>query len=312
MSRIAPHPAEAASAPRIVLAYSGSAATAHAVERLVASHAGEVVTLTLDLGQGKELEAVRDRALAMGAVRAHVLDAHDLFVREFLLRALKAGALADGDRSVVPLLTRPLIAQKLVEIAAIERATEVAHVCPEADDRIAVAVRALAPQLAVRAVPRDERPAAVAARMPVAPTEPALVELAFERGVPTALNGIAMPLLDALGNLAIIAGAHGVNAARVLNDAHADLQRTIVPGRGEELPRRYLELIESGRWFDPARESLDAEVAKLQDKVSGAVRLTLVDGRCDIIDQKQAKAARKLPVTALHGAGAAPAGSRSL
>jgi len=283
---------------RIVLAYSGSPATADAVERLAAAYAGEVVTLTLDLGQGKELEAVRDRALAMGAVRAHVLDAHDLFVREYLLHALKAGALADGDRSLVSVLTRPLIAQKLVEIAAIEQASEVAHSCPPGDDRIAVAVHALAPALTVRSVAPSGRAPAAAGRTPAAPAEPAAVEIAFERGAPTALNGIAMPLLDVLGSLAIISGAHGVNAARVLNEAHAELQRAIVAGKGEELARHYIELVESGRWFDPARAALDAQVAKLQDKVSGAVRLKLLDGRCEITDRKQAKPARKLPVIA--------------
>jgi argininosuccinate synthase len=283
---------------RIVLAYSGSPATTAAVERLAASYAGEVVTLTLDLGQGKELEAVRDRALAMGAVRAHVLDAHDLFIREYLTRALKAGALSDGERSFVPLLTRPLIAQKLVEVAAIEQAAEVAHACPAGDSRIAVAVQALAPELAVVAVPRDGLPAAGASRTHAAPPEPAFVDIAFERGAPTALNQIVMPLMDVLGSLAIIAGSHGVHAAHVLNDAHADLQHAIVPGKGEDLPRRYRELVDEGRWFDPARTALDAQVAKIQDKVSGTVRLKLFGGRCEIIDRKQAKPARKLSVIA--------------
>ena len=297
---------------RIVLAYSGRPATADAVERLAASYAGEVVTLTLDLGQGKELEAVRDRALAMGAVRAHVLDAHDLFVREFLLRALKAGALADGDRSLVPLLTRPLIAQKLVEVAAIEQASDVAYTAKDGDDRIGVAVRMIAPQLTVVAVPRAGSRATAAARTPAAPPEAAQVEIAFERGTPTSLNGIAMPLLDALGSLAIIAGSHGVNPARVLNEAHADLQQVIVPGKGEDLPRRYRDIIDSGRWFDPAREALDAEAAKLQDKVSGVVRLKLHDGRCEIIDRKQVKSARKLPVTMPHGVETAPRGPQNI
>ena len=282
---------------RIVLAYSGSPATAHAVERLAASREREVVTLTLDLGQGKELEAVRDRALAMGAVRAHVLDAHDLFAREYLLRALKAGALADGGRSMVPLLTRPLIAQKLVEVAAIEQAASVAHVCSEPIDRIAVAVHALAPDLAVTAVPRDGASPAAPTRAPAAPAEPAFVEVSFERGAPTALNGIAMPLLDLLGSLAIIAGSHKMDAARVLNDAHAELQRATLPGTGQDLPPRYLDLIERGDWFDSARTALDAEVSKLQDKVNGAVRLKLDAGQCEMIERKPARA-RKLTVIA--------------
>jgi argininosuccinate synthase len=234
----------------------------------------------------------------MGAVRAHVLDAHDLFVREFLLRALKAGALADGDRSLVPVLAHPLIAQKLVEIAAIEQAGEVAYSGADGDDRIGVAVRMIAPQLAVVAVPRAIVPAAATGRTPAAPNEAAHVEIAFERGAPTGLNGIVMPLQDVLGSLAIIAGSHGVNPARVLNEAHGDLQHAIMPGKGEDLPRRYLQIVDSGRWFDPSRETLDAQVAKLQDKVSGAVRVKLYRGRCEIVDRKQAKPARKLPVIA--------------
>ncbi len=297
---------------RIVLAYSGSPATARAVERLAASHAGEVVTLTLDLGQGKELEAVRDRALAMGAVRAHVLDAHDLFVRDFLLPALRAGALADGGRSLVPLLTRPLVAQKLVEVAAIEQAAQVAHASAPGDDRIAVAVRALAPHLMVTALPRDESPAAAAGRQMHAPAEPASIEVAFERGVPTALNSIPMPLLDVLGSLAILAGSHGLDPARVLDAAHADLQRAVAPGANDDVSRRYLQVIDEGRWFDAARAALDREVAKTQEKVSGAVRLQLHDGRCEILDRTVAKRGTRLPVVRAHGADTAPLGPRTV
>jgi argininosuccinate synthase len=148
--------------------------------------------------------------------------------------------------------------------------------------------------------------------MPAAPPEAAQIEIAFERGAPISLNGIVMPLLDVLGSLAIIAGSHGVNPARVLTEAHADLQRAIVPGKGEDLPRRYLEIVDSGRWFDPAREALDAQVAKIQDKVSGAVRLTLYGGRCEIVDRKQAKPARKLPVITPHGAETLPRGPQTL
>jgi len=299
---------------RMVVAYSGTPASAGAVERLVSSNRGEVVTLTLDLGQGKELEAARDRALAIGAVRAHVLDAHDLFVREYVVRALKAGALADGGRSLVPLLTRPLIARKLVEIARIEQAAEVAHVCGERDDLIAIAVRALAPDLVVVALPRAGNPEPAAApRAASLPAEPALVEIAFERGVPAALNGIVMPLLDVIGSLAIIAGSHRVDPACVLSDAHADLQRAIAPGEREELSRRYREVIETGRWFDPVREALDRQIAKAQEKVSGAVRLKVFDGRCEIIDREAASAPVKtVPLVAADGGDIAPRRRHSL
>ena len=297
---------------RIVLAYSGSPAAADAVGWLLAGPGGEVVTLTLDLGQGKELEAVRDRALAMGAVRAHVLDAHDTFVRDYLLRALKAGALADGGRSLVPLLTRPLIAQKLVEVAAIEQAGDVAHVCDPDDGRIAAAVAALAPQLRVVAVPRSTAASAPGGRAVPPASEPAVVEMTFERGAPVALNGIAMPLLDLLGSLEIIARAHRVGAPRVLDAAHADLQQAVAPGRGDDLQRRYVGVIDRGDWFAPERAALDADVAKLQDRVNGTVRLRLADGACEIVDRKPAKSARKLTLALPHGADTAPSGPRNL
>ena len=66
---------------------------------LAREHGAEVVTLTLDIGQDQELEEVRDRALAAGAVRAHVLDAREEFAHEFVLPALQAGALRDGARA---------------------------------------------------------------------------------------------------------------------------------------------------------------------------------------------------------------------
>jgi len=107
---------------RIVLAYSGSLVTSAAVVWLAQQHQAEVVTVTLDFGQERELAAVRERALALGALRAHVIDVREEFVRDYMLRALHAGALKDGHA-----LTTPLIAKRLVEIARMEAASAVAH-----------------------------------------------------------------------------------------------------------------------------------------------------------------------------------------
>lgn len=282
---------------RIVLAYSGSPDTSPAIGWLAATQEAEVVTLTLDLGQGKQLDAVRDRALAMGAARAHVLDVYEEFAREYFLRALKADALSAGGRSLVTALSRPLIAQKLVEIAGIEQTTTVAHACTPGDARIAVAARALKPDIAVLAVPRDARAAAPAAPKSAAdyPDETAYVELTFERGRPVAINAIAMPLLDLVGSLDIIAGAHGVGrfdgletpAAAVLSAAH----RAVEPALDhDDLRRQYAEMIDAGAWFAPARQTLDAEVARLQERVTGIVRLKLFKGGCDIVERRSAPA----------------------
>lgn len=111
----------------IVLAYSGGLRSTVAIAWLADRHAGEVVALTLDLGQPTDVAEIRDRALAAGAVRAHLIDARDEFVRDFAWPALRADAMAEGRYPMATALSRPLIAQKLVEMARIEGATTVAH-----------------------------------------------------------------------------------------------------------------------------------------------------------------------------------------
>lgn len=112
---------------RIVLGFSGSVASAAAIPWLRERHGAEVITVTLDFGQGEELAAVRERALTLGAVRAHVIDAREELIREYLLPALQAGAIMDGHA-----LVYPLIAKRLVELAKMEGATAIAHAAPAA------------------------------------------------------------------------------------------------------------------------------------------------------------------------------------
>ena len=87
---------------RIVLAYSGGLETSIAIPWLGEQHGADVIAVTMDLGQGKEvLEEIRDRALASGALRAHVVDVRDAFVRDYLVRGLKAGVLSrQGAREI--------------------------------------------------------------------------------------------------------------------------------------------------------------------------------------------------------------------
>src|SRR5438876_5925673 len=102
---------------RIVLAYSGGLDTSIAIAWLADKYGAEVIAVTLDLGQGRELTDVRERALAVGATRAHVLDVRDEFAREYSLPALQADALYEGRYPLATALGRPLIARKLVEVA---------------------------------------------------------------------------------------------------------------------------------------------------------------------------------------------------
>ena len=192
-----------------------------AIRALAGVDGAEVVTLTLDLGQGRDLEEVRDRALATGAVRAHVLDVREEFARDFVLPALRAGALLDGRHPMGEALAWPLIARKLVDVASVERATAVAHGCPDGDQqRIGACLAALGPVHVMAAGCGDVaqrahanlwgRACAVETARVEAPDSPAYVEITFEQGVPVAINGVPMPLIELIESLSVIAGQHGV------------------------------------------------------------------------------------------------------
>ncbi len=142
---------------RIVLAYSGGLDTSVAIPWLAERFDAEIIAATLDLGQGRELDAVRERAMATGAVACHVIDVQDEFAREYILPALQANALYEDQYPLATALGRPLIAKKLVEIAHKEGATAIAHGCTgKGNDqvRLDVGVRALDPALKVIAPAR--------------------------------------------------------------------------------------------------------------------------------------------------------------
>ena len=350
---------------RIVLAYSGGLDTSVAVRWLADKYDAEVVAVTLDLGQGRELDDVRERALGVGAVRAHVIDVREEFVQEYILPSLQAGAIYEDKYPLATALGRPLIAKKLVEVAEIENASMIAHGCTgKGNDqvRMDVSARALNPAIRVVAPARewgmtrpDEMEYAKAHGIPVptsvespystdanlwgrsiecgvledpwteppediytltkAPTAtpdvPAYVEVKFEHGVPTQVNGVAMPLTELINSLETIAGAHGVGridmvenrlvgiksreiyeapAATVLHTAHRELEALVIPKDLErlkhDLGRTYADLVYNGLWFTPIREAIDAFVAKVQERVSGTTRLKLYRGDCRVVGRK--------------------------
>ncbi len=143
---------------RCVLAYSGGLDTSVAI-RWLQEHLGyEVVTLTADLGETRDVDAVARRALDTGAVSAHVVDAQSVFAEQFCFPTLAAGALYQGVYPLATALARPLIAKLLVDVARTEGAVAVAHGCTgKGNDQVRfdVAVGALAPELRVVAPVRD-------------------------------------------------------------------------------------------------------------------------------------------------------------
>ncbi|MGH9243579.1 MAG: argininosuccinate synthase [Acidimicrobiales bacterium] len=139
-------------AKRVVLAYSGGLDTSVAVRWMIENLGVEVVALACDVGQGGDFEAIRQRALAAGAVEAVVVDAREEFARDFCLPALRANALYEGRYPLVSALSRPVIVKHLVEAAATFDADAVAHGCTgKGNDqvRFEVSTRALAPHLEV-------------------------------------------------------------------------------------------------------------------------------------------------------------------
>src|SRR5712691_12327113 len=145
-------------AEKIVLAYSGGLDTTVAVRWLTETRGFDVIALTVDLGSQTDLEAIKKRALAAGAIRSYVLDARQPFIERFCWPALKAGAIYQGQYPLATALGRPLIAQLLVEVAAREGATWIAHGSTgKGNDQVRfdVAVGALAPHLKVLAPLRD-------------------------------------------------------------------------------------------------------------------------------------------------------------
>ena len=353
---------------RIVLAYSGGLDTSIAIAWLAETYKAEVIAVTLDIGQGRELSDVRERALAVGAARAHVLDVRDEFARDYILPALQAGALYEDRYPLATALGRPLLARKLVDVARMEGTTVVAHGCNgKANDelRLELGVKTLEPTMTVLAparmwgmtreqeleyarvrhipVPLPDSPYTVdtnlwgrsiergvledpwqespediytLTRSPRdCPDEPAYVEIDFEAGVPVRANGIEMPLVELIESVETIAGAHGVGridmvenatsgaksreiyeapAAVVLHTAHSELETLVIPRELErlahDLGRAYADMVYNGRWFSPTRDAVDAFMATIQPRVTGAVRLKLFKGDCRVVGRRSPQA----------------------
>jgi argininosuccinate synthase len=349
----------AAAADLVVLAYSGGLDTTVSVHRLTHEQGRAVVALLADVGQGEDLPALADRALAAGAVDAVVVDARERFATDFLVPAIRANARYEGRYPLVSALSRPLIAQLLVEEAGRRGAAAVAHGCTgKGNDqvRFEVSCGALAPDLTVLAPVRDwtmSRPEAIAYAdkhdldlgwisrakpysvdqnlwgrtveggvledpwaappedafawtvPPAAATGAREVVVAFEAGVPVAVDDEEAGLPGVVGTLNRLGGTAGFGRVDMLENrrvgiksrevyevpgalaviaAHRELEdltldREVLHEKAR-LEIRYAELVYDGLWFSPLKAALDAFVAATQRAVTGEVRLELSPGRC--------------------------------
>jgi argininosuccinate synthase len=249
---------------KVVLAYSGGLDTSVAIKWIADKYDMDVIALSIDLGMERDYESIRQKALKVGAIKAEVIDAKDVFINEYVFPALQADAIYEGQYTLATALARPLIAKLLVETALQEGATAIAHGCTgKGNDQVRfdVSTAALAPQLKVIGparewgMTREETieyakrhgipvPVTVASPYSIdenlwgksiecgvledpwveppeevftwtkspadAPDEPRYVEIGFERGIPTGLDGQALSGVALVEKLNSIAGEHGV------------------------------------------------------------------------------------------------------
>ena len=112
---------------KVVLAYSGGLDTSVILRWLQETYGCEVVTFTADLGQGEELEPARAKAEAMGVSEVFVEDLREEFVADYVYPMFRANALYEGEYLLGTSIARPLIAKRLVEIAAETGADAISH-----------------------------------------------------------------------------------------------------------------------------------------------------------------------------------------
>ena len=283
----------------VVLAFAGGIHASAAIPWLVDTMGVDVVTVTLDVGQGHELAELRARALDCGAVRAHVVDARDDFARDVLFPSLGT-ARADETPYAISALAWPLIARKLVEIAGIENAGAVAH--GSTDPAFDAAIRVIDPSIPIMAPAREwtmgdtdlasyardrrlpvtsvsaqdcqidqnlwgrivawtsaEAPAVIRTRASRRLNEPATIDLHFEHGAPTSVNGVPMSPAELVECLALIASQHGIG-------------QTVVSAQGRQV-----------LYDTPAATVLQVAASVAGDKATADVCLKLANGEYTVL-----------------------------
>jgi len=143
---------------KVILAYSGGLDTSILIAMIQEKYNAEVLAVTVDLGQHEDLEAIKKKALSIGAVEAITIDASQEFATEYIIPALQANALYENAYPLATALGRPLIAEKLAKVAREYGAHLVAHGCTgKGNDqvRIEAALNFLDPTLQIIAPVRE-------------------------------------------------------------------------------------------------------------------------------------------------------------
>jgi argininosuccinate synthase len=367
----ASYEADPSQVSRVLLLYSGGLDTSVMLKWIQDEYDAEVVCLTVNLGQpGEDYGVIEGKALKLGALECHVLDAREQFARDYVAPAIKANALYGGGYPLFTALGRPLIAKLAVDYARSSGCDTIAHGCTgKGNDqvRIEATIATLAPELKVIApvrswqMGREEEIAyarehgipvkggteaapysiddnlwgrssegrwiedlshapeddvfQLVTRPELAPEEPETVEIEFEAGVPVALNGQPMGLVELLEATAEIAARHGVGivdhiedrivglkvrdiyevpAAAILLPAHEELERLVCTIHQNQfkpqLDHQWAYLVYAGLWWEPLREDLDSYMDAVNERVSGTIGLKLYKGHARVITRSSPNA----------------------
>ena len=137
---------------KVILAYSGGLDTSIIIPWLKENYDFEVIAVAGDVGQGEELEPLKEKAIKTGASKIYIEDLREEFVKDFIFPTIKAQAVYEGKYLLGTSFARPVIAKRLVEIARKEGATAICHGCTgKGNDqvRFELTIKALAPDLEI-------------------------------------------------------------------------------------------------------------------------------------------------------------------
>ena len=359
LSKTASYEAEPGEVGRVLLLYSGGLDTSVMLKWIQDEYEAEVVALTVNLGQpGEDYDVVKGKALRLGALDCHVVDAREEFAHGYVVPAIKANALYGGGYPLFTALGRPLIAKLAVEYARRTGCDTIAHGCTgKGNDQVRIesTVIALDPEMKIIAPvrgwqmgreeeiayarehgipvkggtetppysiddnlwgrsseggpiedieepPRDDVFQLVT-RPEEAPDEHEDVVVGFERGVPVALNGERLELVDLLERAGEIGSRHGIGivdhiedrivglkvrdlyevpAAALVLPAHKELeklvgtihQNTFKP----QLDNHWAYLVYAGLWYEPLVQDLNAFMDSVNEQVTGEITVRLYKG----------------------------------
>ncbi len=353
---------------KIVLAYSGGLDTSVILRWLQDTYDCEVVTFTADLGQGEELEPARAKAEAMGVEEIYIEDLREEFTADFVFPMFRANAIYEGEYLLGTSIARPLIAKRLVEIAAEVGADAVSHgATGKGNDqvRFELGAYALNPDISVVAPWRiwdlgsREKLVAYAGEhgIPIeaereggspfsmdanllhisyeggpledpwfeppeemwrwsvspesAPNTPTEIELTFQSGDITAIDGQPLSPAAVLAELNRVGGANGIGRLDLVENRYVGmksrgcyetpggtimlkahramesltLDREVAHLKDEFMPR-YAQLIYNGYWWSPERLMLQTAIDHSQQRVNGTVRLKLYRGNVTVTGRR--------------------------